>query len=198
MRGLQAVIGVTALALGVSACGGGERQDAKEPSGNFDVQVVSASFPSKQSIAGKSVLKITVKNADSKTIPNVAVTVETQPQSNSGAPQAFAQSVQDTRLADPSRPIWILDQGPKGGDTSYTNTWAGGPLKPGGTKSFEWHLTAVKPGSYTLHYVVAPGLNGRAKPSGNRNTGSFSVKIDDRPPAARVGDNGEVIREPGK
>jgi hypothetical protein len=105
--------------------------------------------------------------------------------------------VPDPRLADPSRPIWVLDQGPKGGDTAYTNTWAGGPLKPGGTATFEWHLTAVKPGRYTLRYAVAPGLNGRARPMGH-NRGSFSVRIDDRPPAARVGAHGEVIREPAQ
>ena len=195
MRGLQASIAVAALALSLAACGGGERQDANEPSGTFDVQVVSASFPSKQSIAGKSVLKIAVKNADSKAVPDVAVTVQTDASSSSGAPQAFAQSVQDTRLADSSRPIWILDKGPIGGDTAYTNTWALGRLEAGQTRTFEWHLTAVKPGTYTIKYVVAPGLNGRAKPAGNHNSGSFNVKIDDKPPAASVGDNGQVIRQ---
>ena len=31
-------------------------------------------------------------------------------------------------LADPERPVWIVDAGPRGGTTAYTNTWALGPL----------------------------------------------------------------------
>jgi len=38
-------LGLAAVAAG---CGSGPRQDADEPSGNFPVQVVSASFPANQ------------------------------------------------------------------------------------------------------------------------------------------------------
>src|SRR5581483_5731181 len=44
-----AVVG--ALALGLAACGGGERQDATEASGEFTVEVPKASFPSDQQLA---------------------------------------------------------------------------------------------------------------------------------------------------
>jgi hypothetical protein len=186
-----------AAAVGAAGCGGGERQDADEKGGDYRVEVVSASFPSKQSIADASSLKIRVRNADSKTLPNVAVTIETKDRADaSGAPQAFSSDVADPNLSDRSRPIWIVDKGPSGGDTAYTNTWALGPLKAGETRTFVWKVTAVKPGDYTVDYSVSPGLNGEAKLAGNRGSGRFKVTIDDTPPDARVGDDGQVIREP--
>ena len=195
MRGIQAFTAVGVLVLALAGCGGGERQDANEPSGTYKLQVVDASFPQKQSIAEASTFKITVRNADTKRVPNVAVTLETNAPTSGGSPQAFAQSVADPNLADSSRPVWILDKGPVGGDTAYTNTWALGALDAGKTQTFEWHVTAVKPGDYTIKYTVSPGLNGKARTEGDNAKGSLDVKIDDKPPSARVGDNGEVIRQ---
>jgi hypothetical protein len=197
MRGRLVIVALPLLAaVQVAGCGGGQRQDADEPSGTFKVEVVDASFPAKQSVADATELRIRVRNADSKALPDVAVTIETTPKdSTGGAPEAFASDVQDPTLSDRSRPIWIVDQGPSGGDTASTNTWALGPLKAGATREFRWKLTAVKPGDYTVAYSVSPGLSGKAKPSGG-GTGSFKVSIDDTPPAARVGADGKVIRDP--
>ncbi len=188
------------VCVAVAGCGGGEskRQDAKEPEGTYRVEVAKAEFPASQSIAESSVLRLQVRNADTKAVPNVAVTIQTKAKQG-GAPQAFAQDTGDPNLADPSRPIWILDEGPKGGETAHTNTWALGRLPAGATKTFEWKLTAVKAGDYTVDYSVSPGLNGKAKPAAGAGTGSFRVSIDDTPPAARVADDGEtVVREPGE
>jgi hypothetical protein len=197
MRRLLCAGVCVAAAVGVAGCGGGERQDANEKSGNYRVEVVSASFPSEQSIADAAKMKIRVRNADTKALPNVAVTIETKDKKDaSGAAQAFASDVSDPNLSDRSRPIWIVDQGPSGGDTAYTNTWALGPLKAGETRTFEWKVTAVKPGDYTIDYSVSPGLTGKAKLQGNRGSGRFKVTIDDTPPDARVDADGKVIREP--
>lgn len=187
------------LCGGLAACGGGERQDKAEKGGNYKVEITDASFPEKQSIADMATMKISVRNADNKTLPDVAVTVATDPGAAGGAAQAFSSDISDTDVADPSRPIWIVDQGPKGGDTAYTNTWALGPLKAGQSKDFKWKVTAVKAGDYTIKYSVSPGLTGKAKVApGNTSRGTFKVTIDDTPPSARVGGNGEVIRESGK
>ena len=62
--------------------------------------------------------------------------------------------------------MWVVDEGPKGGDSAATNTWALGRLEAGGTKTFRWKVTAVQPGSYTINYRVSPGLNGKAKLAG--------------------------------
>jgi hypothetical protein len=197
-RGAAAAVLAAAL-LAVAGCGG-TRQDANEPSGEFRVDVTRASFPARQAIAEAARLRIVVRNSDRRAVPNVAVTVQTKPDHAGAAPVAFAEASSDTRLADPAKPVWIVDAGPKGGDTSYTNTWALGQLQPGETKTFTWKLTAVKAGTYTVSYRVAPGLNGKAKAArGTRTRGSFQVTISDKPVPARVDANGNVVRgaQPG-
>ena len=67
---------MSAAALAALAgCGGGERQDENEPEGDYKVEVVKASFPSDQKLAKRSELVIVVRNADTKQIPNIAVTM---------------------------------------------------------------------------------------------------------------------------
>ena len=187
------------LCSGLAACGGGERQDKAEKAGDYKVEITDASFPTKQSIADATTMKISVRNTDDKTLPDVSVTVATDPGDSGGAAQAFSADIQDPNVADSSRPIWIVDEGPAGGDTAYTNTWALGPLKAGQSKDFQWKVTAVKAGDYTINYSVSPGLTGKAKvaSTGGTTKGTFKVKVDDTPPNASVGDDGEVIRTPG-
>ena len=92
-----------ACALGLGACGGGERQDENEPEGDFKVEVVKAEFPSKQKLAKRSNLVITVKNAESsKSIPNIAVTV-----------RGFDVKLDNDQLADPKRPVFVINGVPK-------------------------------------------------------------------------------------
>src|SRR5205085_9716339 len=132
---------------------------------------------------------------DRRAVPNVAVTVETKPAHPGAAPIAFGEAASDTRLADTAKPVWIVDAGPKGGDTAYTNTWALGTMSPGETKTFTWRVTAVQAGTYTVSYRVAPGLNGKARAArGSRAVGSFQVTIADKPVPAHVADNGKVVR----
>jgi hypothetical protein len=184
-----------ATVLLASGCGGSPRQDADEPKGSYQLEVADAKFPASQSIAQSSTMSIRVRNADTKAAPNVAVTLETDPSKPGEGTAAFGQRVSDARLADPERPIWVVDNGPQGGDSAATNTWALGRLKAGQTKEFRWKVTAVEPGSYTIKYRVSPGLNGRARLArGGRATGSFKVQIQDKPVPARVDDNGNVVR----
>lgn len=197
-RGLVAAA-VAAALLATGGCGG-KRQDDDEPSGQFRVSVTSASFPAKQTIAQSSRLRIEVKNSDQRTVPNVAVTVATKPERSGAAPLAFGEAAADTQLADTGKPVWILDRPPAGGDSAYTNTWALGRLAPGEVKTFTWQLTAVKAGTYTVTYRLAPGLDGKAKVAGGEHArGSLQVTISDQPVPARVGDDGKVIRgeQPG-
>lgn len=189
---------LTSVALGLSGCGGGERQDADEPKGDFRVEVVSATFPSSQKIADRAKMVIRVRNAGTETVPNVAMTVKTRPLRAGGAPAAFGQAVADDRLADNERPVWIVDRGPVGGDTAYTNTWALGKLRPGQSKSFEWQVTAVKPGRYTIDYEAAAGLDGRARVTSRaKASGTFKVDVGDSPTDSRVTDGGVQRVTPG-
>ena len=189
-----------ATAVVLAGCGGSPRQDEDEPDGSYRLEVTGARFPASQSIAESARMVVRVHNADSKTAPNVAVTVETDPGKPGSGTVAFGQRIDDARLSDPERPVWIVDEGPKGGDSAATNTWALGKLRAGQSKTFVWRVTAVVPGSYTIKYRISPGLNGRAKlAGGGRTDGSFKVRIDDKPVPARVDDDGNVVRgeEPG-
>jgi len=178
-----------ALATVAAGCGGGERQDANEPSGTFNLDVSSAKFPSKQRLARQEEFIVEVRNTDKRTIPNVAVTID----------PGFSTREEREDLADPNRPIWIVDSGPRGGITAYTNTWALGPLASGQSRKFVWRVTPVRTGSYDVHYRVAAGLNGKAKaqaPSGNAPEGSFTVNVSGKPAQATVDPaTGEVVRD---
>jgi hypothetical protein len=192
VRGIRGIAGVTATAAIVAGglvagCGGGERQDADEPEGTYKVDVVDAEFPLAQRLAKAETLTIRVRNADSKKIPNVAVTVD-----------SFTTASKQEGLADPQRPVWIVDDGPRGGTTAYTNTWALGEIPPGQERTFAWKVTAIKSGEYTVKYRVSAGLDGKAKAQlgdGGVPEGSFKVSIADTPPAATVDpETGRVIR----
>jgi hypothetical protein len=177
----------TVLAITVAGCGGGERQDKNEPSGTFDVDVVNAGFPTAQHVARQSRLRIRVRNAGDKTIPNVAVTVK-----------GFTRRDTQPGLADPNRPVWIVDRGPVGGDTAYVGTWALGSLAPGRTRVFEWRVTPIRAGKYDVSYEIAAGLDGKAKArtkDGGRPVGNFKVSVSGKPADARVDPStGRVIR----
>src|SRR5688572_24819946 len=112
-----------------AGCGGGgsERQGADEPSGTWRVEVVDAEFPKSQKLAAATEMRIRVRNREDRAIPNVALTVE-----------GFSRRSEQAGLADPNRPVWIVDDAPRGGVTAYTNTWALGRVPAGGTKTFVW------------------------------------------------------------
>jgi hypothetical protein len=190
------LIGSLAAALvALAGCGGQDPQDANEPEGTFRLDVVEASFPERQSISERTTMRIRVRNPNDRALRNVAVTVETKASRPGGGAVAFAQSQSDPRLADPNRPVWVLDDQPNGAASAFANTWVIGPLDAGKTKTFEWKLTAVEPGEYTLSYRVAPGLDGKARlAAGSKARGTFDVTISDEPVPARVTDSGEVVR----
>jgi ABC-type glycerol-3-phosphate transport system substrate-binding protein len=180
---------VAAIVAGglVAGCGGGERQDANEPSGTFKVKVLKASFPEHQRLANKAVMRVVVRNDSGKTIPNVTVTVTSDDDAKGGA--GFTTRSTNADLADPTRQLWIVDQGPRGGDTAYVSTWALGPLAAGRTQSFEWHVTPVVAGTHVLRWHVAAGLNGKAvarTANGQDPAGTFRVRVASKPAPVTV------------
>jgi hypothetical protein len=191
VRGAKyACLGLGAAAFAVaSGCGGNDRQDAHEPKGTYDVKVVNASFPSQQKLAEHTTMRIAVRNEGDETVPNVAVTV------GRNGKQTFTYQSQQPGLADPTRPIWVVDEPPRGGTTAYVDTWALGRLAPHQTKTFKWGVTAVRAGTYTIDYAVAAGLNGNAKVRQADAGGTFHVDVTEKPSQACVTDSGEVVNQ---
>ena len=197
--------------MSLGACGGGAKQDADEPRGNFEVQVTRASFPAAQKLAEQSRMTITVKNTGDQQVPNLVVTLRSgRPGAGSAgtgesSQDAFGYRTSQPGVADPTRPTWVVNagpdqvqkEGPGGAVTAYVNTWALGPLAAGKTKSFTWDVTPVRAGTYAIDWRVGAGLDGKAVAklsSGRVPEGSFTVAISQKPEQATVGPDGEVIR----
>jgi hypothetical protein len=74
---LGVLLALALCAVGLAACGGGERQDENEPEGEFPVEISAAEFPAKQSLAEQTDLLLSVENTGDETLPNLAVTIFT-------------------------------------------------------------------------------------------------------------------------
>lgn len=187
MRGLATFACAGSIAaLAVTGCGGGEkRQDADEPRGTWTVST-DASFPRQQELAKQVQLRIKVQNTDDRKLPNVAVTLD-----------GLSRRSQQPGLADPNRPVWVVDDPPRGGVTAYTGTWALGSIPPGQSKEFVWRMTPVKAGEHKVSYRVAAGLDGKARAElsgGDRPEGRFDVSVSGEPSQSRVEPgSGEVV-----
>jgi hypothetical protein len=191
---------VLAGLIAATGCGGGERQDADEPEGEFQVQVLNASFPERQKLAQSSSLVITVRNAGTETIPNITLTVD-----------GFNYRRDDPDLADRERPRFAVngvpveiagfpeakDATPRGCDTAYVNTWACGPLRPDAQTTFRWSVTAVQAGPFKVDWRVAAGLDGKAKAvatgGGPAPSGSFAGSVSSKAPQTRIGEDGRTV-----
>lgn len=204
-----------AAALALAGCGSGSRQDVNEPTGKFPVQVTSATFPSSQRLAQHTHLVISVRNAGTKTIPNVAVSIcnttcaYPAPVGEGTSVASFAQYLNMPGLASHSRPVWVVERPPGvcnyscangglGSDVSAdANTWQGGPLKPGATATFDWGLTTVASGHFVVAWEIAAGIYGKAKavlPNGAAPQGTFAVNIAHAPAQSYVNDAGKVVQ----
>jgi hypothetical protein len=205
VRRLACACAAATLLLG--GCASTKKQNENEPAGNFQVKIVSASFPAKQKLAQSSRLVIRVQNSGRTTIPDIAMTVN-----------GFGKRKNQPDLADAERPQFVIngkpqtiggvpeakDQSPEGCETVYVNTWACGKLKAGAEETFAWNVTAVQAGPYKLSYRVAAGLDGKAKAvarSGEILSGSFAGTVSNRPPVTKVSDDGKtvvVVQDNGK
>jgi hypothetical protein len=174
------------------------------------VQVTDATFPDRQLLANATHLELAVENVGTEQVPDLTVTIFLQ--RNADGP--FSIRSKQPGLANPNRPVWILEEGyPKlrapgesltelerapraGAEVAQPNTFAFGPMAPGDTKRMVWRVTPIDGGTYTVRYMVAAGLHGQAKAvtaRGGPVKGSFAVTIETEPPETRVNDGGRVV-----
>ncbi|HEV7937266.1 MAG TPA: hypothetical protein VGP18_04500 [Solirubrobacteraceae bacterium] len=204
LRGVSLVACGVFLAALASGCGSAQR-NAREVAATYPVEILTARFPARQAIARDARFTLVVRNAGARTIPNVAVTLD-----------SFYYTSTYPKLAVKKRPIWIVNTGPGkvatsppvqteevdppgGGETAFVNTWALGALAPHASRAFIWHVTPVKAGVHSVHYTVAAGLDGKALArlvGGGLPTGSMTASIAPAPPRTHVNpQTGEI--EPG-
>jgi hypothetical protein len=174
------------LAFGIAGCGG-ERRDAGAADGAFTVDV-RAQFPARQRLGDKPALVMTVRNTGDRTIPNLAVTLRGFSRRSGGPMQA------DTRNL-----VWLVDSDPSGTESSIEDTWTAGALRPGASTTLRWRVTPVLAGTHRVDYTVAEDTVGAARTraaGGARPRGSLTVRVDARPPFARVDPrSGRVVKE---
>ena len=160
------------LALLAAGCGGGTQQDADEPAGDYRVATSAVSFPRLQRLGQTESLRMRVRNTGTKTVPNLVVTVD-----------GFGYKTTQPGVADPLRPLWIVNIGPRVYQTAFVNTWATGPLAPGRARTLSWSVTSVVPGTHTLRWRVQAGLDGKARASAaspGALDGSITVRVTRR------------------
>jgi len=206
---------IAALALVFASCGEDPKpQSDNEPEGEYEVDVTVSKFPTAQRLAQTSDLIIGVENTGDEALPELAFTIQTNdgsaPTGSSLADGSFKVRLDDTSLANPSRPVWILENkyprevgtppptGLTGGARAQTNTFGFGSLEPGDEMQIVWRVTPVMAGTYTLAYQVEAGLDGNARAvtaDGGEVKGEFVVTITDKPPRATVDDAGNVVTE---
>jgi hypothetical protein len=182
------------VTLLVAGCGGGAEQTSGETARTYKLELTDVSFPAHQSIGRPTKLRVAIRNADSRTVPDIAVTLD-----------SFYYTEKYPELASDKRPIWVVEQGPGtlpkppvqseavsppgGGQTVYVNTWALGALAPQHSRVFEWTVVPVKAGAHRVAMQVNADLAGRAKaalPNGGALSTSATVQIAGAPPSRHV------------
>lgn len=174
------------LALLAAGCGGGTQQDADEPAGDYRVATSAVSFPRLQRLGQTESLRMRVRNTGTETVPNLVVTVD-----------GFGYRTTQPGVADPQRPLWIVNIGPRVYQTAFVNTWATGPLAPGRARTLSWSVTSVVPGTHTLRWRVQAGLDGKARAltAGDEPVaGDVTVRVTRRPQETVVDpETGQVV-----
>jgi hypothetical protein len=194
---LGATAATAAVALTLAGCGGSEGSSA-EPSATYPVTVHGA-FPAQQSLAEHVQLTLVVRNTGTRTIPDVAATIETGSGADGEAVEAFGSRLDEKGLASHSRPVWIVDDGPLSGDTAYANTWALGSIAPHDTRTFMWSVVPVRAGRYTLRYRLTGSTTGRSQlrlENGDAPHGSLAVRVSGKPAQVRVTPDGRIVSAP--
>jgi hypothetical protein len=198
VRGRRRLIPALAVcasaALLAAGCGGGSEQTHEEPEHTYKIEVLDITFKPEQAVGKPATMRIEVRNVDTKTIPNIAVTLD-----------SFYFTEKYPELASDKRPVWVVEQGPGeppqapvqsqavsppgGGQTAYVNTWALGPLAPNHNRVFEWKVVPVKSGIQHVRIQISAGLAGQAKatlPNGTPLTAKFRSEIAPAPPSRHV------------
>ena len=198
MRGRRRAVGALVAggcaALLAVGCGGGSEQTHEEVAHTYKIEVLDLTFKPAQRIGRPATMRIEVLNADTQTIPDVAVTLD-----------SFYYTETYPELAPDKRPVWVVEQGPgnpptppvksrvvsqpNGAQTDYVNTWALGALAPQRKRVFEWKVIPVKAGIQHVGLEISAGPGEQTKatlPNGGALRARFRSEIAPAPRSVRV------------
>lgn len=167
-----------ALTLALGGCGGGERQDANAPSGTWKVSVLEWHFPKDQPLGTPQNFTIKVRNDDSKTIPQLILTID-----------GLKRVVYQPGAASDVRPNWLPKDVQYATVTPYNSPLALsydlGALDPGAVRTYTINLSPLRRGTHKVGYRLAPALFGDNKivnsSDGSDATATREVTINPTP-----------------
>ena len=183
------------LACGCGDSGGGSKQSHEDVVPHtYKIEVLDLTFKPEQAIGRPATMRIEVLNADTRTVPDIAVTLD-----------SFYYTEKYPELAPGKRPVWVVEQGPgkppqapvesqvisppRGGQTDYVNTWALGALAPQHKQVFEWKVIPVKAGVQHVSLEIFADVGGRANatlPNGGALRARFRSEIAPAAPSTHV------------
>jgi hypothetical protein len=185
-------------ALLASGCGGSSHSSSEQTHAQgphtYKIEVLDVTFKPAQQVGRPATMRIEVLNADTQTIPDIAVTLD-----------SFYFTETYPELAPGKRPVWVVEQGPgnppkppaesrvvsqpKGSQTDYVNTWALGALAPRHKRVFEWKVIPVKAGIQHVSLAISAGPGEQTKatlPNGGSLTARFRSEIAPAPRSIHV------------
>ena len=172
-RGARSAAVVSVAALGAGCGGEGERREAGEAAGTYRAELLEASFPKRQRLGHAVTLRLTVRNAGDRAIPNLAVTVD-----------GLARDSEAPALATSSQAVWIVDDPARGGVTAYVSTVAAGRVPAGTERTLRWRVTPVRAGTHVVRLRLAASLQGgtELRLAGRpRPEGTLTVRVAEAP-----------------
>lgn len=127
-------------------------------------------FAKRQPLGKPVKFVLTVRNVDSRDIPQLTVTVR-------GLKQFVAQAGAATK----TRPVWALDEVNYGSVTPYDSATAStfnlGVLRAGQEKRYVLPLTPVRRGSHRVGYALSGDLYGNAKIVNEDNSPAANTRL---------------------
>lgn len=168
------LVGLTASVAVGSLAGCGASEDTVGGDGDAPFAIAAtATLEPVQRLGSSYSMRLTIVNKDHRSLPTVGVTV-------TGFSRAIAAGDDGAgRVADPRRPIWVVDAPPRGASTAYRDTWSSGPLRAGERKTFVWSISPVRPGRHAIRWRIGAGLDhDRPVAADRRGTnGVLDVKV---------------------
>jgi hypothetical protein len=191
------------LASGCASNSSSGSQQADEAGPHtYKIEVLDVTFKPEQQVGRPATMRIEVLNADTRAIPNIAVTLD-----------SFYYTEKYPKLAPGKRPVWIVEQGPGkppqapieskvvspagGRQTGYVNTWALGALAPQHKQLFEWKVIPLKAGIQHVSLKISPAPGGQTNatlPNGGALRARFRSEIAAAPRTKHVNPStGQVV-----